>query len=210
MVVSKVDTSLDARGLRIVDPNGHRLYWHVTEPIGEGFARAGRRGGICTEGEVWDQDQALSRHARASRLHLAGVNTSWLTSGTGHIKIELTYVPGEPPRTRVVVLCRGRHLFDAQWMPPFNDEGNIPTRWVQQVLIPLLRQANWIGDNRIECPEHRVEREQVERALAELRAAGPPAPLQPLTGGAQPAPTATNGAVSAPATAPASEPLRTS
>src|SRR2546430_2437766 len=98
------DTTLDEHGLRLVDPDGHRLYWHHPDPT-RNYARNGATGGVCTAGDVWDQDAARSSKARPGRLR-PGDAPSSLLDGLGRITGVWMVVPGREPTWRLTVRCR--------------------------------------------------------------------------------------------------------
>lgn len=176
-----IDTSLDARGLRRYDKDGHRLYWHGAQP-GVDYSRAGLNGGICTRGDVFDQNAALSRNARPGRLRQV-TGESPLLGGAGYIRAAFMYVPGAAATVSTEIVCRGNHALEhateverfaagqAESALPLPDavDGETAERFMAKVRAFAV-QHDWTATPRVECPLHRAEREYITQQLAALLA----------------------------------------
>lgn len=164
---SMPDTSLDERGLRLYDKDNHRLYWHNAAPD-EDYTRKGLSGGICTRGDVWDQDAALSRASRPGRLRRRPGESS-LLGGFGVLQGLWTITPTAAGTVEhhwdVEVVCRGNHVFRhlPEWPGPMAAEA-----YLEGYVHPPLAAHGWTFEPRIECPVHRAEREQVVQRLDAL------------------------------------------
>jgi hypothetical protein len=181
------DTTLDEYGLRVVDPDNHRLYWHRPDPS-RNYARHGAMGGICTVGDVWDQDAARSRKARPGRLR-PGRAPSPLLAGLGRITGRWTVIPGQPPTWRVVARCRRGDVLD-DLLPPggrVNGQLVVDQDYLARLVYPVLERHGWSWRTRVECPAHRAERLTVEAALATLRRQEASHDLVAARGGPRPA-----------------------
>jgi hypothetical protein len=175
------NTSLDARGLRHHCPDNHLLYWPAAQN-GVDYSRQGLAGGICTAGHGWDQDAAHSVITRPGRLRRQHGEPA-LLDGVGYVRAELKLIPGEEHRIGIEIMCRRGHAllemietaeFEATPTPGVLPVPDAKRGESVETFLPKL--ASWIERNgwswqeRVECPEHRAEREHTESVLNKLRA----------------------------------------
>lgn len=167
----EASTTLDGRGLRVFDSDGHRIYWPDVD-VTRDHARSGKTHGICTAGDTWDQDRATSPNARPGRLRLRERKAE-LGTVAGHINGTWYFDPATgTAEYRLVIWCAGCAGGENEHRPAGLPEAwrgqHVGTYLVEQVL-PWLEQAGWTVSGRLECPRHRHQREALEQAIAELR-----------------------------------------